>query len=51
MAKSKMTMKKWEKSSADKKADASGRFGKEGSKREQAHDRREIAKINKKRGF
>lgn len=49
MAKAKMTMRKWEGSAADRKMDKSGKYGKEGSKKEQAADRKMIAKINKKK--
>jgi hypothetical protein len=49
MAKKKMTMKQYEKSSADKKADASGKHGKEGSKKDIKADKSALAKINAKR--
>lgn len=45
----KMTMKQFEKSAADKKADKSGKHGKEGSKKDIAADRKMLAKINKGR--
>lgn len=45
----KMTMKKWEKSAADRKADKSGAHGKEGSAKDRAADRKAVAKANKKR--
>lgn len=46
----KMTAKKWEKTAADKKADASGAHGKEGSKKDLAADRKGIAAYNKRNG-
>ena len=50
----KMTMKGWEKSPMDKKMDASGRYGKEGSAKDKAADKRMLkarnAKATKKGG-
>lgn len=46
----KMTMKQWEKSAMDKKADAKGGHGKEGSKEEQAYDRKKLAAFNRSIG-
>ena len=45
----KMTMKQYEKSAADERADRNGRHGKEGSKKDMAMDRKALAKINAKR--
>jgi hypothetical protein len=42
----KMTMKEWENSSMDKKLDASGVHGKEGSAKDKAADKRDLAKYN-----
>lgn len=47
--KKKMTMKQWEKSSMDKKADAAGKHGKEGSKKDIAADKKGLAAYNKKK--
>ncbi|MDE2103079.1 MAG: hypothetical protein KGL39_37890 [Patescibacteria group bacterium] len=44
----KMTQKKWEGSKADKAMDGKKGY-KEGSKKDNAADRRAVAKINKKR--
>ena len=49
MAKKPMTMKQYEKSSADRKADASGKHGKEGSAKDKKMDKAALAKINAKR--
>lgn len=46
----KMTMAKFEKSSADKKADKAGKHGKEGSAKDRAADKKMLGKINKGRG-
>jgi len=43
----KKTMKGWEKSSMDAKADKGGKHGKEGSKRDVAADKRGLANWNK----
>jgi len=45
----KMTMKEYEKSAMDERADKNGRHGKEGSKKDMAMDRKALAKINKGR--
>lgn len=45
----KMTMKQYEKSSADIRADKSGRHGPEGSKKDVAADRKGLKAINIKR--
>ncbi len=45
----KMTMKQYEKSAADRKADKVGKHGKEGSSKDMAADRKALAKINKGR--
>lgn len=45
----KMTMKKWEGSAADRKMDKKLGF-KEGSKKDNAADRKAVAKINKRKG-
>lgn len=45
----KMTAVMYEKSAADRKADASGKRGKEGSMKDMKADRAAIAKINKGR--
>jgi len=47
--KKKMTMKQYEKSSMDKKADKAGKHGKEGSAKDNAADRKALKAINKKR--
>lgn len=47
---SKMSMRTFEKSSADKKADKSGKHGKEGSAKDRAADKKMLGKINKGRG-
>ena len=47
MAKKKMTMAEWEKSPQDRKADAAGKHGKEGSAKDKAVDKRDLAKFNK----
>jgi hypothetical protein len=44
-----MKMKKYEKSAADKKADASGKHGKEGSAKDMKADRALAAKMGKKK--
>ena len=46
----KMSMKQWEKSTMDKKLDAAGKHGKEGSKKDMAADKRDLAKYNKSKG-
>lgn len=43
----KMNMRQWEKSAMDEKMDKSGKYGKEGSKSEQAADRKALARFNK----
>lgn len=48
MAKQKMTLKRFEKTAIDKKADASGRHGKEGSAKDRAFDRKMVNAINKR---
>jgi hypothetical protein len=45
----KMTMKQFEKSAVDRRADKAGRHGPEGSKRDIAADKRALAKMNKGR--
>jgi hypothetical protein len=45
----KMTMAKHEKSAADRKADAAGKHGKEGSAKDVKADRAAVAKISKGR--
>lgn len=52
MAKGKMTMKEWEKSSMDKKEDKKLRAKgiKEGSKKDVAMDKKALAAYNKKSG-
>lgn len=45
----KMTAKTWEKSKMDKKADASGKHGKEGSAKDRAADKKGIAAYNAKK--
>lgn len=45
----KMTMKQFEKSAMDKRADKNGSHGPEGSKKDMAMDRKALAKINAKR--
>lgn len=47
----KMTMKKYEGSAADERADKAGKHGKEGSKKDMAADRKAVFKANQKRGF
>ena len=47
----KMTLKKWEKSAADKRADKAGKHGKEGSKKDKMMDKKAVARMNKKRRF
>lgn len=49
MAKAKTTMKQYEKSSADKKADKAGGY-KEGSKADMKADRAAVTKANRKGG-
>lgn len=49
MAKKKMTMKQFEKSAVDKKADKAGKHGKEGSKKDVRMDKAALAKINKRK--
>lgn len=46
----KMTMKGWEKSAMDKRADKSGKHGKEGSAKDKAADRAALKKYNAKKG-
>jgi hypothetical protein len=48
MAKKPMNMKQWEKSKMDEKMDKSGKYGKEGSKKEQAADKKALKAYNKK---
>lgn len=43
----KMTIKQYEKSSMDKKADKSGKHGKEGSAKDKRMDKKALNKINK----
>jgi len=50
MAKGKMTLKGWEKSKMDAKADKSGIHGKEGSAKDRAADKRGVAAYNAKSG-
>lgn len=45
----KMTMKQYEKSAADARADKNGAHGKEGSAKDMRMDRNALAKINKGR--
>ena len=45
----KITLKEYERSAADERADRSGRHGPEGSKKDKAMDRKAVAKINKGR--
>lgn len=47
--KRKMTMAQFEKSAADRKADKSGKHGKEGSAKDRAADKKMLSRINKKR--
>ena len=47
--KKKMTMKQYENSAKDKKADKLGKHGKEGSAKDKAADKKALAKINKKK--
>lgn len=47
MAKAKMTLKRYEKSAADRKADASGKHGKEGSKKDMKADMAAVRKANR----
>lgn len=46
----KMTMKGWEKSAMDKKADAAGKHGKEGSAKDRAADKKQLKAYNAKKG-
>lgn len=46
----KPTMKDWEKSAADKRADASGAHGKEGSAKDKKADKVGLAKMRAKKG-
>ena len=46
--KKKMTMTQWEKSSMDRKADKSGKHGKEGSAKDRAADKKALAAYNRK---
>lgn len=46
----KMTMKKWEKSRMDAKADKSGAHGKEGSAKDRAADKKAVKAYNAKKG-
>lgn len=46
-AKKKMTMKQFEKSAMDKKADKAGKHGKEGSKKDMRMDKKMLAAYNK----
>ena len=41
-----MTMKQWEASPMDRKADKAGKHGKEGSSKDRAADKRGLAKYN-----
>lgn len=45
----KLTMKAFEKSAQDKRADAAGKHGKEGSAKDRAADKKAVAKINAKK--
>ena len=45
----KVTMKQYERSAADKKADAAGKHGKEGSDKDKAMDKAAVKKLNAKR--
>lgn len=45
----KMTMKKWEKSSMDAKADRQGKHGKEGSAKDRAADKKAVSDYNRKK--
>lgn len=45
----KMSMRQWEKSSMDAKADKSGKHGKEGSAKDKAADKKALKAYNKKR--
>ena len=45
----KVTMKQYERSAADKKADAAGKHGKEGSAKDKAMDKAAVKKLNSKR--
>ena len=45
----KMTMKQYEKSAADRKADKAGKHGMEGSAKDKRMDKAALAKINAKR--
>lgn len=47
--KGKMTLKKYEGSAADMRADKAGKHGKEGSKKDMAADKAAVAKMNAKR--
>lgn len=46
----KMTAKAWEKSPMDKRADKTGKHGKEGSAKDMAADKKAIASYNKRMG-
>lgn len=46
----KMTMKGWEKSSMDERADAKGKHGKEGSAKDRAADKKGLKAYNAKKG-
>lgn len=51
MAKKPMTMKQWEKSPMDKKADKGGKHGKEGSAKDRAADKKGMMAYNKAKGY
>ena len=48
-SKGKMTLKKWENSAMDDKADKAGTHGKEGSKKDMAADKKAVKALNKKK--
>lgn len=49
MAKPKVTMKQYEKSAADRRADQNGAHGKEGSAKDMRMDRNALAAMNKRK--
>lgn len=49
MAKKPMTMKGWEKSKMDARADRAGTHGKEGSVKDRAADKKALAAYNKRK--
>lgn len=49
MAKKPMTMKGWEKSAMDRRADKAGAHGKEGSAKDRAADKKALAAYNKRK--